>query len=275
MTALERWGEDLRAWAIPEPILAAAPEPPYGFPTEAFRRRAEAAGTQPATPTTERALEALPEGGIVLDVGVGAGSTSLPLAERAGRVTGVDTSQELLDAFREVASSSSVRIDVVAGSWPDAALRVGAADVVVCGHVVYNVQDLGPFLTALTDHARARVVIELTGSHPWAWMNDLWLRFHGLARPSGPTADGAEASLRELGIDPGRADRVDAGTRSGVGFAERGDAVALVRRRLCLPPERDDEVAQALGDRLRRDAGAWSAGPREQQIVTLWWDGTA
>jgi hypothetical protein len=118
-------------------------------------------------------------------------------------------------------------------------------------------------------------VIELTGSHPWTWMKDLWRRFHGLARPSGPTADGAEASLRELGNDPGRADRVEAGTRSGVGFAERSEAVALVRRRLCLPPERDDEVAQALGDRLRRDAGAWSAGPREQQIVTLWWDGTA
>ena len=45
--------------------------------------------------------------------------------------------------------------------------------------------------------------------------------------------------------------------------ARREDAVALVRRRLCLPAERDADVGAALGDRLVLDAdGDWSAGPK-------------
>ena len=72
-TALERWRRALEARAIPDTILAAAPESPWGFPAEAFRRRAEAASDAAPTPTTSCALEALPDGGTVLDVGVGGG----------------------------------------------------------------------------------------------------------------------------------------------------------------------------------------------------------
>ena len=80
MRAADRWREQLAAWAIPDAMLAAAPESPYGFATECFRRRGEAVADPESTPTTRRALEALPEGGSVLDVGVGGGGTSIPLA---------------------------------------------------------------------------------------------------------------------------------------------------------------------------------------------------
>jgi SAM-dependent methyltransferase len=221
----------------------------------------------------ERALEALPEDGVVLDVGVGGGATSLPLAARAARIVGVDGSEGMLRAFRAAAAEATVDAVGVPGAWPEAADRAEAADVVVCGHVLYNVQDLEPFARALTDHARRRVVVELTATHPLAWMVDLWRRFHGLDRPSGPTADDAEAALRELGLDVSREDR-EAAPRSG-GFERREDAVALVRRRLCLPADRDGEIAEALGDRLARRDGLWSAGPPTQRIVTMWWDGSA
>ncbi len=274
--ALERWGEQLREWAIPEDILAAAPESPYGFPTEPFRSRAETARDRPPTATTVRALEALPQGGNVLDVGVGAGSTSIPLAGRASRITGVDGSEGMLEAFREVAEAHAARVDTVLGVWPDVAGNVEAADVVVCGHVLYNVQDLGPFVLALTNHARRLTVVELTGSHPLAWMNDLWMRFHGLERPSGPTADDAEAAVRELGLDPGRESRiVESRTQPASGFARRADAIALVRRRLCLGADRDEKLARALGDRLAERDGLWSAGPERQTLVTMWWSGDA
>jgi hypothetical protein len=44
------------------------------------------------------------------------------------------------------------------------------------------------------------VVVEITGRHPQAWMNDLWLRFHGIVRPEGPRAEDAVAALKELGV---------------------------------------------------------------------------
>jgi SAM-dependent methyltransferase len=268
--AAERWAEDLRAWAIPEPILRAAPEPPYGFPTELFRQRAERATHNSPTPTTLRALEALPDGGTVLDVGVGGGATSLPLAERAVAIVGVDGSADMLEAFRTTAETIGVTAGTIQGAWPEVADRAEPADVVVCGHVLYNVQDVAPFLGALTAHAVHRVVVEITERHPWTWMNDLWRRFHTLERPDVPTAEDAESVLRELGTVASREDRVD--TEPSGGFGHRADAVALVRRRLCLPPDRDPELERALGDRLAEAHGLWSSGPLEQRIVTLWWD---
>ena len=272
MTALEDWRDGLAAMAIPKEILAAAPESPWGYPTELFRRRVEATRREPSA-LVERALDALPEAGAVLDVGVGGGATSLPLAARAARITGVDSSESMLESFRASALEAGVEAVAIQGSWPDVAGHVEPADVVVCGHVLYNVGDLAPFAGALTDHARRRVVVEITGSHPLAWMSDLWRRFHGMDRSAGPTADDAEAALRELGLTVDREDR-EIEPRSG-GFDRREDAVALVRRRLCLPADRDAEIAEALGDRLAERGGSWSAGPTTQPIVTISWPGTA
>jgi 2-polyprenyl-3-methyl-5-hydroxy-6-metoxy-1,4-benzoquinol methylase len=272
-TTAERWREQLQDRAIPQPILDAAPESPWGFPAELFRVRAQRAGSGPPTPTTLRALEALGEGGTVLDVGCGSGATSLPLAAATTRLTGVDGSPPMLAAFREAAAARGIEADGIEGAWPDAAGRVPVCDVVVSGHVLYNVPDLQPFLRALTAHAGRRVVVELTEHHPLAWMQDLWERFHGVRFPDGPTADDAAAVARETGAAVQREDRNVGEDRGTGGFSRREDALALVRRRLCLPADRDVELADALGDRLREDAeGLWSAGPAADVVVTLWWD---
>ena len=273
MTALEDWSTALRAWTIPQAILEAAPESPYGFPPELFARRAvTAADRAEVTPTTRVALEALHEGGEVLDVGVGGGATSIPLAGRAGLIVGVDGSAELLTSFRSSAAEAGVRSEIVLGTWPEVADEVRPVDVAVCGHVLYNVWELAPFVEALDRRARTRVVLELTDRHPLAWMHDLWETFHNLTRPQGPTAHDCEGALGELGIAPSRDERVQVGAGW---FDRRDDAVALIRRRLCLPGERDPEVAAALGDRLVKHDGLWSAGPPSGTVVTLWWDRTA
>jgi hypothetical protein len=58
-------------------------------------------------------------------------------------------------------------------------------------------------------------------------------------------------------------------------FDDRAAAVALARRRLCLPADRDEEVAEALGDRLWEADGRWSAAPRTRRLTTLWWEPVA
>src|SRR5438045_4065380 len=187
-SAADRWRQALADWAIPEEILAAAPESPWTFPVELFARRADAASEAP-TVSNRTALEALPEGGAVLDVGCGGGAASLPLAEGAGQLIGVDSSDGMLEAFRERAERAGVAVRTVPGTWPEVASGTPAADVVVCNHVFYNAPDLASFALALTEHARSRVVVELTQRHPQSSLNDLWLRFHGLHRPERPTVD--------------------------------------------------------------------------------------
>ena len=271
MTAVDRWATELGRWAIPPEIVAAAPESPYGFPTALFRTRGERAGAADVTPTTERALEALLEGGTVLDVGCGGGATSLPLAGRAGSLVGVDAQEDMLEGFRANARAAGVRATTVHGRWPEAADEIEPADVAIAGHVLYNVPDLGPFVRASARCAHRRVVFELTDRHPLHWMNDLWVRFHDLARPEGPSAEDAREAIAELGFRPS-IERWAAPPRAG-GFEDRAGAVALLRRRLCLSPDRDGELEEALGPRLQRRDGLWSAGPVEDQpLATVWFD---
>jgi SAM-dependent methyltransferase len=270
--AVERWREALGGWGIPDGILAGAPESPWAFSPEIMRRWAESATSREPTVSARRALEALPEGGVVLDVGVGSGAASIPLAPRAARIVGVDASEDLLALFVELAARAGVQAVPLKGRWPEVAPEVPPVDVAVCQHVLYNVPDLEPFARALQDHARCRVVVTITVAHPLSWMNDLWLRFHGLVRPTEPTADVAEEALRELGFDVRRDEEVR--PPRAIGWEDRAEVVARVRRQLCLPPERDAEVAEALGDRLVERDGLWYTEPAEHPITTLWWDTT-
>jgi SAM-dependent methyltransferase len=259
-----RWREDLESWAIPPEILAAAPETPWGCPTGLFARSAEeavAAGEAPLTPSQRRAREALPEGGSVLDVGAGGGAASLPLCPPGAAITAVDQSAGMLAAFAELAGKQGVAHREVEGLWPAVAGDVGPADVVVCHHVLYNVGDLVPFVRALTDHARRRVVVEITAEHPQATLNPLWLHFHGNVRPTRPTAADAAAVLRDLGLDVGM-EEFEAPPRWNHDH-DRAELVAFARRRLCLPAERDPEVDAVLEP------------PPPGGHVTLWWPGSA
>jgi 2-polyprenyl-3-methyl-5-hydroxy-6-metoxy-1,4-benzoquinol methylase len=163
VTAADRWREQLAEWAIPDEIVANAPESPWGFATECFRRRGEAAPDPEPTPTTRRALEALPEGGSVLDVGVGGGATSLPLAGRAGSIVGIDQQPDMLEGFLANAARAGVQAHALTGAWPEASADVEPADVVLAGHVFYNIPELEPFARALDAHARRRVVVERGG----------------------------------------------------------------------------------------------------------------
>ncbi|MDP8957280.1 MAG: methyltransferase domain-containing protein [Actinomycetota bacterium] len=267
--AARRWAEALAVWAIPDEILEAAPESPWSFPADLFARRADHAARQ-LSASNQRALEALPERGSVLDVGCGGGAASLPLASHAGQLIGVDPSTEMLQQFRTRAGKTGAAVSVIEGTWPEVADDTPVTDVVVCHHVVYNASDLVSFGVALSDHARRRVVIELTEHHPLRRLNDLWMHFHAIQRPEEPTADDAVAVLNEIGVNPQREDWMP---ETITGFPSRENLVAFVRRRLCLTQDRDPEIDAAIADRVVE--GEKGIGFPPIPVVTLWWDGWA
>jgi SAM-dependent methyltransferase len=264
------WRDAMREWMLPDAVLRAAPVSPWGFPSEPFRTRAERATSGALSFANRRARDALPVGGVVLDVGVGAGAASLPLAARCSLIIGVDASAEMLAEFQRQAKRATVTVQTINGDWPAVADVTPRADVVVCNHVAYNIADLAPFALALSAHARRRVVLEVTSRHPTAWMADLWWEFHAIPRPSHPDARDVVSVLRGLGLPVRRHAAV--ALRGTGGFERREDAVAAIRRRLCLDAARDPEVAEALGDRLVFEDGLWSTRGPIEPMVTIWWD---
>lgn len=269
---LERWRDDLASWAIPEEITSAVPDSPWVLPRGMFARRAESQLAEPGGRSFGRAWEALSPPGSVLDVGAGVGAASLPLAPRATSITAVDVDEGMLSALAERAERMGKSTRLVRGRWPDVAAEVPAADVVTCHHVFYNVPDLEPFVTALSDHARRRVVAEVTARHPLTALNPLWERFHGLRRPTSPTADDAVTILRAMGLDP----TAERWARPGGAEYERfEDLVDVTRRRLCLPPERAGDVADALLDLGVDPEAPRDLGSSGREVVTIWWAGTA
>ena len=150
------------------------------------------------------------------------------------------------------------------GRWPDVAEATPIADVVVCHHVFFNVADAVPFATALTEHARLAVVVEIPVRHPLAGWNAAWKHFWDLDRPTGPTDADLVAVLREAGVVPEvwHSPRTPLSRHS----SDPRRCSPAARRRLCLGPERDAELADYL-----------ASNPIDfiDTVATLRWPGAA
>ena len=258
MSAAERWSHDLASWSIPDEILSRAPESPWIHPVKMFT----VTGQVPQSPSHDRAREALPTDGSVLDVGCGGGRASMALIPPAVQVTGVDEEQPMLDTFAAAAAERSVQHAEVLGQWPAVQERAPISDVVVCHHVLYNVADLIPFVTALNAHARNRVVIEIPTTHPLTHMAPLWREFWELERPTGPTANDAQEVIRSAGINANLESWVDEQFSARAQLSAQEQA-HFMRIRLCLPPEREPDVARFL---------ASAPPPPPRKTATIWWD---
>ncbi len=235
--------------------MAQAEQSPWVFPPVLF----QVPPVVVATPSSERAREALGEEASVLDVGCGGGAAAFALVPDVRRVLGVDREPEMLAMFESNARARGIAVETIEGSWPEVAPRTKATDVVVAHHVVYNVSDLVPFVEALDGHARNRVVIEITTRHPLISLNAAWRHFWGLERPSGPTSDVLMAVLGEMGL-PAREERFEGTTWSESSLDE---AAKFARIRLCLPASREEEV---------RDFFRQHPAPTSRSLATIWWD---
>lgn len=257
----DRWRQSLRNVTVSHDIVDRAPEREFSLEPEMFRWRPEEDAKQPLRPSRRRALEALPDGGSVLDVGVGGGASSLGLVPKAGLIVGVDSSEGMLELFRATARAEGVAARAVLGTWPEAANDVEAADVAVCHHALYRVAAIEDFVGALTARARHRVVIELSAQHPLAGLSPLWKAFHGFEWQEWAVADEAEAVLASMGLAIEREDIVLPPRMRDV----TPEFVAFVRRRLYVGSDRDSEIEQFLRGRT----------PQDQRVVALWWPGAA
>jgi SAM-dependent methyltransferase len=269
---LDHWRDELATWAIPEHITAGVTESPWVLPRQVFARRADRLAAAPAGPSFRRAWAALDPPGSVLDVGSGAGAASIPLLPRTTALTAVDADKEMLELLASRATALAGKVALVQGQWPDVAGQAAPADLVTCFNVVYNVPDLLPFLAALTASARRLVVLEMTAEHPLVSMNDLWLRFHGLRRPDGPTADDLLRILSAMGTAAGH-ERWQ--RESAADYGSFAELVEVTRRRLCLPPDRAADVASALEESDVDPDQPPDLATVRRDIVTIWWAGSA
>jgi hypothetical protein len=259
LSAGSRWREALASWAIPDEILQQAPEDPWKLPVALF----EVGANHSTTQSHRRALEALNPGDDVIDVGAGRCAMSLPLRPPARRIIAVDGSADMLE-------NSPADVTIL-GRWPDVAREAGKAAVVVCGHVLYNVPDLGPFVQALDEAATRRVVIEITDSHPRnrPLERDLWRHFWGLHRPTGPTWQDAVAVIRDCGLNAS-VDHWQTDERGG--FKDLEDLVSWMRRTVCLDRSRQDEVREIVKRSAVERDGRWRLSSEPRYLTTIWWD---
>ncbi|HUW77998.1 MAG TPA: methyltransferase domain-containing protein [Candidatus Nanopelagicaceae bacterium] len=251
-----RWAQQLASWAIPAEIMAKAPTSPWIHPVELFVVPPDAAPT--VSPPTRLALEALPAGGSVLDIGCGGGRGAMALVERAGLVIGVDHQQEMLKKFAEAAIERNVEHQEIFGDWPANVDEVPIADVAIAYHVIYNVSDLAIFAAAIDSHARKRVVLEAPMRHPLANLNALWEHFWSLKRPEGPSAEDAVTVIRDAGYEA----EIEYFSEPPRQIVPLDKQVEFTRIRLCLPETRDAEIREILINQSEE----------QRQLAAIWWD---
>ena len=257
----DRWRQLLRDSEVPQSVIDGAPEPAGSLEPERFRWRPEQDAAQPVRPSRRRALEALPTGGTVLDVGVGGGASSLGLVPKAGFIVGVDALPGMLESFAASAKAAGVAIKAILGTWPQIADSVPIAHVALSHHAVYRAVEIEEFISAMTVRARHRVVLEVSAHSPLSGLDELWKSMHGIDRLEWLVADELQAVLVAMGLPVEREDIVLPPRAVEV----TPEMVTFARRRLYVGRDRDPEIEEYLRNRE----------PQAQRVAALWWSGEA
>ncbi len=131
----------------------------------------------------------------LIDVGAGAGRHAIPLAEKLEWVTAVEPSEGMRAHLPALPN-----LTVVASAWEDA--DVAPADLVICCHVLYGVEEVVPFVEKLERSARERVFIMLREGpvpHPANVLRD---RIAPSPLPPIPQFSDLFMLLLQIGIEP-------------------------------------------------------------------------
>jgi molybdenum cofactor cytidylyltransferase len=164
------------------------------------------------TRTDEPALDALlanvRAGETWLDIGAGAGRYALPLARAlapsGGRVIAVDPSAGMLEALRELATAHDIaNVDVIEARWPPAHIDAArfTADVSLIAHVSYDIEAIGPFISAMEGATTRRCIAMLMERQPSSIADVCWPTVWGEERVALPALPEFVELLRAMGRD--------------------------------------------------------------------------
>jgi len=115
----------------------------------------------------------------LIDAGAGAGRHAVALAERLEWVTAVEPSEGMRAQI-----PPRDNMTVIASTWQDA--EVAKADIVICCHVLYGIEEAVPFVAKLQASARERVFVMLREGpmpHPGTVLRERLTGAPGLPMP--------------------------------------------------------------------------------------------
>ncbi len=252
MSAIETWGEMVRVEHAQSDRMRGE------RPTDHWTRYAAGFKADPrrqGDALVEALRSRLVPGETLLDVGAGGGRLALPLALTCSAVTAVEPSPSMCSVLRETALEYHIdNVSVVEAAWPEASVE--RADVVLCSHVVYVIENIEPFVRKMHGHARRLVLAVVFQSPPQSQLYALWERVHGEKRHGLPSLPQFLPVLEELGIRPEVTELEPQAPMTFDSFEAAQDSIA---RRIYVNPGTPamTRLQCVLQESLRQRDGGW------------------
>ena len=208
-------------------------------------------------PTLEGLLSLIRPEDTVVDIGAGGGRYALPLALHCRDVIAIDPSAGMRRVLSESMAEYGIRnITVLDGRWPFPDNSGIEGDVTLISHLGYDVEDIGPFLSAMESAARRLCVAVLLSQPPPTEADRFWPLVHGVSRAALP----ALPEFLSVLLARGRLFEVQLVDRSPQSYAEPAQALAWLRQQLWTAPgsAKDQTLERLALERLQQHEGRYA-----------------
>ena len=151
----------------------------------------------------DRLIKEYSECNSIIDIGGGAGRLALPLALRKDHVTVIDSSQAMLNELKNISTELNIKnLSSIYGLWEKTFDSIESHDGSLCSHVIYGIEDIETFITAINSVTNKRAVIIAFMESPQGHLGDIWNAVHGEKRIHLPATPQLMDVLWEMGLEP-------------------------------------------------------------------------